>query len=101
MNTFNDVKLRVLPDGVWVDIKVKDISEIHRASLLGGRFVVYQLYDGYRMCFTHESVGVTLNFYGLRITEQQYEFQIYSWGDDFLEVRPGTELLLADNLYFI
>lgn len=101
MNTFSNVRVRILPNGVWVDIKVNDIAQIHRASLLGGKLVVYQLCEGYKIGFVHEAAGISLNFYGLEITNEQYCFQIRSWGGNCLNVTPGTELLLADNLYFI
>jgi hypothetical protein len=53
------------------------------------------------MNFVHQAERAFFNFYGLQITEEQYLFQMQSWGNDSYEVKPGTELILADNLYFI
>jgi len=88
-------------NNLWVDIKVTDIKLLHKASLLGGKFKVYELYDSYYMSFLHEKGNVLINFYGLELTEEQYLFQIQAWGNSYFRIEPGTELVLADNLYFI
>ena len=99
---FTDVIVRMdTTNRMWVDIKVRDIQVIHRASLMGGRFCIYELYGQHYMNFVHQAERAFFNFYGLQITEEQYLFQMQSWGNDSYEVKPGTELILADNLYFI
>lgn len=99
---FTNVNVRMDTNNLmWVDIKVRDISIIHRASLMGGKLCVYELYGSYYMNFVHKTDRAAINFYGLEITEEQYLFQIQSWGNSSYDVRPGTELILADNLYFI
>lgn len=99
---FKNVNVRVdANNNTWIDIKVNDIQVIHRAALMGGRMLVYELYGVHYLNFVHVANKVHLNFYGLEITEEQYLFQIQSWGDSAYNVIPGTELILADNLYFI
>lgn len=86
---------------MWLDIRVNDIQDIHKASLMGGRLKVYEVYDSYYMAFLYKSGKVNINFYGLQITKEHYDNQTRMWLDSYYDVRPGTELLLADNTYFI
>lgn len=85
---------------MWIDIKVDDINAIHRATTLGGNISVYELHDNYYMSFCHQAERSFINFYGLEITKDQFEFHRRSWGDSHCEIVEGTELLLADDLYF-
>lgn len=89
---------------LWIDIKVYDIQVLHKASLLGGRFMIYELYGNYFINFCHNAdkcYKSFVNFYGLEITKEQYDFQLKSWGNFLQEVEPGTEIALLDNLYFV
>ena len=98
---FEKTSYRMIGNGLWVDIKVTDINQLHQVALLGGRLLVYEICDIYYLGFVHDSKRVNLNFYGLIITKEQYDFQIKAWGDYYIKFEPGTQLLLADNLYFI
>ncbi len=99
---FDNVNVRMdINHNMWVDIKVTEIQQLHRAAMLGGKLCIYKVYDSYFMNLLHVSEKVFINFYGLELTEQQYEFQVNSWGDNYYMIQPGTSLILADNLYFI
>jgi len=98
---FEKTSVRMLYNSMWIDIKVTSINQLHQVALMGGRMLVYEVCDIYYLGFVHECERVNLNFYGLTISKEQFEFQIRSWGDYYLNIAPGTELLLADNLYFI
>lgn len=89
---------------LWIDIKVNDIHVLHKAALLGGRFMIYELYGNYYINFCHNAdkyYKSFVNFYGLEITKEQYDFQYQSWGNFLFEIEPGTQIALLDNLYFV
>lgn len=85
---------------MWVDIKVDDIKIIKRAALLGGSMSVHKLDDNYYMSFCHQSESSFINFYGLQISKNHFDFYLQSWGGCNSEIIQGNELHLTEDAYF-
>lgn len=88
---------------LWVDVTGCNMHDLQRACLMGGNLLVYHLVgDEYRIGFTYTEGKVTVQFLGCAITEEQFNFQMQLWGNEYCKkIAPGTELLLLDNQYFI
>lgn len=98
---FHNASVRISGQDIFLDIKVRDIEDMHRASLIGGNFSIFELEGNYCMSFLHNCGNKFILFYGYHMTEEQYLLQIQSWGDCYKIVQPGECVLLADKLYFI
>jgi hypothetical protein len=98
---FKNVTVRINGQEMFIDIQVRDIEDMHRASLLGGSFSLFELEGNYCMSFLHRSKNRFFLFYGYHMTEEQYLLQIQSWGSTYKVIEPGECVLLADKLYFI
>jgi hypothetical protein len=96
-------KVRIdLQNRMWVDIYDGTIQDIHRACLMGGQLVVYQIDELYYISYHHTQGNIHVLFVGVTITKEQYDQQIMAWnGKTYYLASPGTELLLIDNSYFI
>lgn len=92
-----------LNNELWVDVKGATIHDVQRACLFGGMVMVYHLYqDTYCLGYNYRKDKVNIQFVGIDITKEQYETQVAMWeGQTYLNVAPGTQLLLVDNKYFI
>ncbi len=96
-------KVRIdLQNRMWVDIYDGTIQDIQRACLMGGQLVVYQIDEIYYISYHHKEGNIHVQFVGVEITKEQYEQQRMVWNaKTYYLAKPGTELLLVDNSYFI
>jgi hypothetical protein len=85
---------------IWVDIQVDDIKVLQRAALIGGSMSVYEHNENYYMSFCHQSESSFINFYGLQISKDHFDFYLQSWGDCHCEIIQGNELQLTEDTYF-
>ncbi len=75
---------------------VRDIEDMHRASLIGGNFSIFELEGNYCMSFLHNCGNKFILFYGYHMTEEQYLLQIQSWGNTGFHYVP----MFGDNQQF-
>lgn len=85
---------------IWVDIKVDDIKVLQRAASIGGSMSVYEHNENYYVSFCHQSEISFINFYGLQITKEHFDFYLQSWGGRHCEIIQGSELNLTEDTYF-